>query len=252
MFEADFQPLGIEGLDAALGGGVLSNGVILISFDPGSDEWVFSSEIIRNSLFKGEYVIQLDFDHSPEYSLNSIIGLGVESNILKDKLKAEYKTGKLRFIDCFTAESSQEKIKPTRFTVILDNPYNLSKLLFTMKQVRDSIPSGFKVKWFFSNLTSLSINLPIQDVIRFCRSAFRIHKQFNDQAVYYVNRGAHSSEFLSIIYQLVDAVVELRTREVNNRVLRFLRVVKNQFKDHISSDLTYKVDKGKIIISLLK
>ncbi len=252
MFEADFLPLGIEGLDAALGGGVLRNGVALISFDPGSDELVFSSEIIRSSLLRGDYVIQLDFDHAFEYSLNSVIGLGVESDFLRDELKAICESGRFRFIDCFTGELSQDKVKSTSFTVVLDNPYNLSKLLFAMKQVRESIPSGFTVRWVFSNLTSLSINLPVQDIIRFCRSAFRIHKQFNDQAVYYVNRGAHSPEFLSMIYQLVDAVVELRIRELNNRVLRFLRVVKNQFRDHISSDLAYKVDRGRIIISLLK
>ncbi|WEU40312.1 MAG: RAD55 family ATPase [Candidatus Odinarchaeum yellowstonii] len=252
LFEAGFQPLGIEGLDAALGGGVLRNGVVLISFDPGSGELAFSSEIIRSSLFKGDYVVHVDFDHGPDYSLNSIMGLGVDSDFLKGRLKAEYEAGKLRFIDCFTAESPQDRVESTAFSVILDNPYNLSKLLFTMKKVRESISPDCAVKWVFSNLTSLSINLPVQDVIRFCRAAFRLHKQFNDQAIYYVNRCAHSPEFLSIIYQLVDAVIELRTREMNNRVIRFLRVVKNQFKDHITSDLTYKIDKGRIIITLLK
>ncbi|MEM2110062.1 MAG: RAD55 family ATPase [Candidatus Odinarchaeota archaeon] len=252
MAEAGFLPLGIEGLDAALGGGVLKNGIVLISFEPGSDEWAFGSEIIRNSLISDEYVIHVDYDHAPDYYVNSIVGLGVESYSARDKLRKEYDAGKVRFIDCFTAESSQDKVKPTAFTVILDNPYNLSKLLFTMKQVRESIPHRSVVKWVFSNITSLSINLAVQDIVRFCRSAFRMHKQFNDQAIYYVNRGAHPPEFLSLIYQLVDVVVELRNKEVGNRVMRFLRVVKNQFKEHIASDLVYKVDKGRIIISLLK
>lgn len=253
MQEEEYYALGIPGLDAALGGGVLRNAIILISFEPGSEEWAFGSEIIRNSLLRDEYVIHVDYDHSPDYYLNSFLGLNSEAAEVQDKLKQKYSSGRIKFIDCFTTEASQGKVKSeSDDSILVDNPYNLSKLLFTMKQVRDSIPSGASVKWVFSNITSMSINLGIQDVIKFCRSAFRLHKQMNDQAIYYVNRGAHLTQFLSLIYQLVDVIVELKNKEVNNRMITFLRVVKNQFKDHISSDLGYKVDRGKVIISILK
>jgi KaiC/GvpD/RAD55 family RecA-like ATPase len=253
MLVDDYSTLGIKGLDSALGGGVLKNAVILISFEPGTKEWAFGAEVIRKSLLQNEHVIHLDFDHAPDYYLETFLGSNIEPNPIQNELKNKFNEGYLKFIDCFTTEISSDKFKETdrRFTLI-DNPYNLSKLLFSMKQVRESIPQNTRVKWVFSNITSLSINLEIEDVIKFCRSVFRFHKQINDQAVYYVNKKAHSKEFLSIIYQLVDAIVELKNKEIGNRTVNLLKVIKNSFRDPISSDLVYKVDRGKVQITMLE
>ncbi|MHA1409777.1 MAG: RAD55 family ATPase [Candidatus Odinarchaeia archaeon] len=253
MAANNYTVLGIRGLDYALGGGILNNSVVLISFEPGTREWAFGAEVIRRSLLNEEYIIHLDFDHTPDYYLKAFLGVGIETEENQKKLADKFKKGYLKLIDCFTTEISSEKFKEldTQYTLI-DNPYNLSKLLFTMKRVRESIPENARVRWVFSNITSLSINLEIQDVIKFCRSAFRFHKQMNDQAIYYVNKLAHPREFLSMIYQLVDTIIELKNKEVNNRTVTFLKVIKNSFKDHISSDLIYKVDRGKIHISILE
>ncbi|MHA1754934.1 MAG: RAD55 family ATPase [Candidatus Odinarchaeia archaeon] len=244
--------LGIDSLDTALGGGVLKNAIILIAFEPGTKEWVFGAEIIRKALLNGDYVIHIDFDHGPDYYLSSFLGLNVENKQIQEKLKNAYQSGRLKLIDCFTTEASTDEAKKDLDNYfIVDNPYNLSKLLFKMKQVRDLISSDAPVKWVFSNITSLSINLEIQDVVRFCRSAFRFHKQYDDLALYYVNKNAHSNQFLSLIYQLVDVIIELKVKETNNRTVTLLKVVKNAFMYPIPSEIIYRIENGKVNINLL-
>jgi len=124
----------------------------------------------------------------------------------------------------------------------------LDYLYSTTRNIRDELGRKRWVVWIFSSLTDLSIGVPEEEIIRFSRRLFRLHKNYHDLAFYLLNMDAHSKRFLAVITQLMDIVINFKVEETESKLRNYLQVTKGVFLTD-STKLHYEVDeRGKLIL----
>lgn len=64
----------------------------------------------------------------------------------------------------------------------------------------------------------MSIGVPEDELIKFCRRAFRYHKWCGDQAVYFLNEQAHSERFCAKLYQLSDVFIKFIAEDTRDGI----------------------------------
>ncbi len=112
---------------------------------------------------------------------------------------------------------------------LVSNPFNVENLLSVMARVRESVPGDRKGYWYFRDLTSMSIGVPEDELLRFYRRAFRYHKSFGDLALYTMNEQAHSEIFCAKLYQLPDIYLRFLGESTRERIKTSVRVLNGVF-----------------------
>jgi KaiC/GvpD/RAD55 family RecA-like ATPase len=232
MSELKITNLGINFLDNLLGGGFLSNSIIVISHQPGSKIRHLGLQIGLNKFNEKFHLINVTFHYSlyevtqwlKFYTRNHEISKKVEETNIIDK--------SVTTIDCFNlpeeAEAHNEAHKIGNVYYV-SNPFNIDNLLTVMAEARERVPEGQPVYWVFYHLTNMSIGVQEDELIKFCRRAFRYHKQHGDLAFYYLNERAHSNIFLAKLYQLSDAFIKVIVEETPRGLVNGVQVIKGVF-----------------------
>lgn len=217
---------GIPLLDSMLGGGYLSNSIVVVSYQPGVKTRHFGFHLGLNKYKEDLHIIVATFHYSIEEIMDWVNGSMTNPELYK-KVKEILPIGKISVIDGFSM--SESKVDSNIFDVhYVSNPFNVDSLLSVMSEVRENIPEGKHACWIFYGLTNMSIGVPENELIKFCRRAFRYHKQHGDQAFYYVNREAHTDMFFAKLYQLSDVFINLNFEE-DLRIPTSIQVIKGVF-----------------------
>lgn len=213
----------ITELDERLGGGIPSNSIVLLSFQTGTTFLEFTEWNIYKQL-EAPHIVLVSFTlPALEFVDRANVRSVVDSEDAKSR-EEEFFT----VIDCFTQES--ETIKKIDYGSIyqVSYPFDTDKLYSTIKKVREGLEKR-KVVWVFNSLTGLSIGVSEEDLAKFCRRVFRLHKNHKDLAFYLLNMEAHSTKFFAIITQLVDIAINFKVEEKEDRLRNYLQVIKGVF-----------------------
>lgn len=214
---------GITELDERLGGGISSNSIVLLSFHTGTTFLEFTEWRIYKQL-ENPHIVLVNFTHP---TLEFIDRANVRSVMDSEDTK-RHEEEFFTVVDCFTQES--ETIQKIDYGSIyqVSYPFDTDKLYSTIKKVREGLENR-KVVWVFDSLTDLSIGVSEEDLAKFCRRAFRLHKNHKDLAFYLLNMEAHSNKLFAIITQLVDIVINFKIEEKEDRLRNYLQVIKGVY-----------------------
>jgi KaiC/GvpD/RAD55 family RecA-like ATPase len=214
-------------LDERLGGGILSNSMILIVHQTGYRYADFINRIMTAESEKEFFVILVDY-------VGSMESLYYKAGVFESKGEEvkDYKvlsTDKVRIINCSSRELGNEKYLFNGKVYTLDDPFDTDKLFSIMRTVRESLPENAWVIWVFFSLTDLSIGVSEPEIAKFFRHASRLHKQYGDPAFYFLNMDAHNPMLLATISQMADFIINLRTEETEEKLRKYIQVIKSPF-----------------------
>ncbi len=215
---------GIHALDERLGGGILSNSIVLLSIQTGVTLIKFTQWNVPKQM-DDPHIILVNFalpavEFLERSNVKSIFRVE-NTKIQGDSL--------FTLIDCFT-ETGEEVVKIDGGTIHqVRYPFDPDKLYSTMRKVREDLGENRSVIWVFHSLTDMSIGVSEQELIKFCRKAFRLHKSYRDLAFYILNWEAHEKRFRSTINQLADVVIEFKVEERQDKLKNYLQVIKGVF-----------------------
>ncbi|MEM2145421.1 MAG: hypothetical protein QW279_08665, partial [Candidatus Jordarchaeaceae archaeon] len=153
-------------------------------------------------------------------------------NILQERFASKnlplkfLSSGNITIIDCLNSQQDKADIPNINIHVV-SNPFDIEKLLSTMADVRTHIPENKPVFWVFYSLTEMSIGVPEDELIMFCRRAFRYHKSRKDLALYILNEQAHSETFLAKLYQLSDIYIKFIAEDTHSGKATLLQILKS-------------------------
>ncbi|MGQ9721626.1 MAG: hypothetical protein ACUVXA_09935 [Candidatus Jordarchaeum sp.] len=238
---------GMPFLDSLLGGGFLSNSIIVISHQAAINFWELVYRILLNDFDERFYLVMVTFHLSLEEYLDrakySMFGSDISREIMEMLTTSGY-----NIIDCFNISPGVEDSKIDN-TYYVSNPFNTDNLLSVMSKVRESVPGGKWVRWCFYNLTNMSIGVPEDELVKFCRRAFRYHKSHGDLAVYLLNEKAHTDIFYAKVYQLSDVFIKLVSEETPKGIRNGIQVIKSVFPFQSKKTFYNVGEKGQIQFS---
>ncbi|MEX2724857.1 MAG: hypothetical protein Q6367_013280 [Candidatus Freyarchaeota archaeon] len=233
---------GIPIVDSLLGGGMMSNSIVVATSEYGVRAFEALTQIFHNQLEDG-HVININYHFSPE-EFNArfkMVDQGVDAGGTPLKI---FHKGNLTIIDCLNVKGGKEGTEGKIYPV--SNPFDADKVLSEMTKVRNSIPEGKSVFWIFSTLTDMSVGLPEDDIIRFCRKAFRYHKYCGDLALYTLIEQAHSERFQTMLYQLSDIFIKFIGEDTPEGIDSKIQILKGVFNFSLKK-MRYKINEKKQI-----
>ncbi|MEM3561963.1 MAG: hypothetical protein QXR19_01920 [Candidatus Jordarchaeaceae archaeon] len=228
MARYDLISTGIPKLDERLGGGILSNSIVLLLHQINFRYWEF---INLNMPFLGEkefYVVIVDYVRPVDdflYMATTFWRKEEEAQNGKELISFD----KIRVIDCFSSQPLNEMLSLRDKVYTLDEPFDTDRLLSLMRSVREGLPSGSWAIWIFGTLTDLSMGISEEEVARFYRRVVRFHKQYGDLAFYMLNMDAHETKFRAILSQLSDVVIQFKVEETGEKLRNYMQVIKAPF-----------------------
>nr|MDO8080444.1 hypothetical protein [Candidatus Freyarchaeota archaeon] len=213
-------------MDDSLGGGILSNSVVLIAHQTGFRQTDFVNWKLPVSSGKEFFVILVDYTMPVEdlYYTSGI--LEFKGEVKNDRVFISI--DRVRVINCFSSEVGNEKYLFDDKVYTLDEPFNTDKLFSVMRTARESLPENAWVVWVFLSLTDLAIGVSEPEIAKFFRRASRLHKQYGDLAFYLLNMDAHT-KLLAMISQLVDVIINFKIVETEEKLRNYIQVVKSPF-----------------------
>lgn len=246
MYDLRIINSGVPVLDSLLGGGFLSNSIIVVSLQSGTKYWELIHRIIYNNYEEKFHLILVTF-HMVQSEL--LYQLNAYQKVYKhyEKVTEILSTGNISIINCFSIPEFEEDDSQKDNIHYVSNPFDVDNLLSVMAKVRESVPQDKQVFWIFHSLTNMSIGVPEDSLLKFCRRAFRYHKRHGDLAIYLLDKKAHSETFFAKIYQLSDVLIKLFAEETSWGLEAGIQVLKGVFPFN-SKKLYYDIDvKGDIM-----
>ncbi|WXG41990.1 MAG: hypothetical protein WED07_14705 [Candidatus Freyarchaeum deiterrae] len=242
---------GIPFLDSLMGGGFLSNSSIVFSLQSGVKFWEFVHRIAHKNYEEKSHLIVVLYHLSQPQVLDQLKFSPQSAEHYKEAIR-RLSTEMVSTIDCFSIHEGEKRDSQKGNAYYVSNPFNTDSLLSAMSNARNSIPKDKSVFWIFSTLTDMSIGLPEDEVLKFCRRVFRYQKQNGDLAIYLLNEYAHSDKFFAKIYQLSDVFIKLIAEETPWGLENGIQVIKGVFPFQ-SKRFFYDVnEKGEIIFRTSK
>ncbi|ALL00705.1 hypothetical protein Pyrde_0655 [Pyrodictium delaneyi] len=218
-------PLGISGLDEALGGGVRPGSVILVAGAPGSGKTSFAARFIYEGLTKfNQPSVYLSFNEYKEEFYENMANLGLDFQSYESK-------GKFIFIEALNINDDEavmailenlltiiNTIKAKR--VAIDTITSLLQILGSAKRARELLHSLFIHYMKKRGITTvLTAELPIGDP----------------------KLGYGIEEFIA------DGLIILRTKFSGDKIVRIMEIRKMRGHRATLARLTYAIVPGKVI-----
>ncbi|MHA1605573.1 MAG: hypothetical protein ACTSWF_13085, partial [Candidatus Freyarchaeota archaeon] len=212
--------------------GMLSNSIIVASFQYSVRPLESIHHIFQNRFTDSTHIILVNYHFlSEEYKIRTKV-LVERNDIHKASLKS-FSYGNTSIIDCFNVPRIETDNKANDYSVKnvyrVSNSFDADRLLSVMTMVRDSVPKDKDVFWIFYSLTDMNIRVPEDDVLKFCRRAFRYHKWWGDLALYTINERAHTEMFRAKLYQLSDVFINFISEETQGRMDTSIQILRSLF-----------------------
>ncbi|WXG41623.1 MAG: hypothetical protein WED07_12815 [Candidatus Freyarchaeum deiterrae] len=223
----DIVSTGTPKLDGSLGGGFLSNSMVLIAHQASYRYAELLNCILPAEIGREFYLILVDYGRHVE---DLFYKMGV-FELKGEKVKNDrvLSLDRMRIINCFSSEVGNEKYLYNDKMYTLDDPFDNDKLFSIMKTVRESLPENAWVVWLFFSLTDLSIGVSEPYITRFFRRVSRLHKQYGDLAFYPLNMDAHSTKFQAMISHMTDVIINFKREDTGEKLKNYIQVIKGPF-----------------------
>ena len=238
------EKFGLKSLDALLGGGLSpGSSVLMVSDHQATRKQAFSSDFSEEILKSEEKNHVFNVVYS--YPLHQVVELN-SNPVIKNAIENKNYT----IINCYGITAYPEEFKNLSI-VHLENSNDVNKLRYIIGTLREGIPKGCSVRWIFDDITNMVITIGSEDrVLQFLREVFSILKTYGDLGLFYVDRKAHTSKFVSSLENMVETVINLTVKEISSILVPHLRCVKNRFfgEELLSYEVPYTFNKGKIIM----
>lgn len=212
--------LGIEGLDAVLGGGIPRGSLIILAGNPGTGKTAFSARFLYSGALKGEKGIYVSFCESREAFMENMLGFGYDF----EKLEQE---GLFRYMDMLTVK---EEGVSTLLNMIISEveDYGAQRLVLDSFS---AMAQAFK--------EPIDARIILHTILGKIIRSLSCTTLLIEEVPYGSARiGLGIEEFVS------DGVIRLKTSEVNGYRIRELEILKLRGVKLKESRLVYTLEEG--------
>jgi circadian clock protein KaiC len=215
-------PTGIVGLDAILNGGALRGGIYIVQGAPGSGKTILGNQICFNVAAQGGsalYVTLLAETHARMIAHLSSMSF-FDSDAIPDRVsylgafRVLEDEGLKALLDLIRREVRGRKAS----VVVLDG----------MATIGQSVSSDLELKKFVHELQTQAV--------------------FSNCTMFLLTNGARNPLPYSPEYTMVDGLIEMRTRMIERRAVRFLQVHKLRGSDFFSGEHSFRISGDGIVV----
>jgi hypothetical protein len=212
-------------LNSLLGGGIPPNAIVVSSYQQGIMIAEPLMYLFQKKLDEKNHIVIINYPFTVNQLSAYLKILQQRFDFQNIPLKA-LSSGDITIIDCLNSQQDKTDI-PNISIYTVSNPFDIEKLLSIMADVRTRIPENKQVFWIFYSLTEMSIGVPEDELIMFCRRAFRYHKWRKDMALYILNEQAHSETFLAKLYQVSDVYIKFMAEDTHSGKNTLIQIIKS-------------------------
>ncbi|HIQ24320.1 MAG TPA: recombinase A [Pyrodictium delaneyi] len=223
-YDDKLVPLGIEGLDDILDGGVRRGSIILVAGSPGSGKTSFAARFVYEGLTRGEPGIYLSFNEYREEFLENMSRLGLDFEVYEEQ-------GKFVFIEALNI-NDEEAISAT-----LESLLSAIDAIGAKRLVIDTITSILRVLGSDQRARELLHSLFIHHV-----------KRHGVTTILTAELPVGSSRLgYGIEEFVVDGLIMLKTSFSGDKIIRTMEILKMRGHRTTLARLTYAIVPGKVI-----
>lgn len=240
MIDRSVVPFGLRSLDKLLGGG-LSPGcpILIISEHASTRKTAFMGYFALEQLIKDKgkvFVIEYLYPPHLFYQLPDFL---TSPSFFQEVTKNQ----RYVIVNCYGPTEYPPEFRFKDSIIDMASPNDLSKVRYLIEKLRkDNIPEGVNARWIFDDITSMIVTVGDENkVLKFIKDIFHFLRRTGDLGLFYVERRAHSVQFMTALEDLAGAIINLNVKEMGDSLVPYLRVVKNRGfgSDTISSQIPY-------------
>jgi len=212
MVEPVFET-GINWFDDWVGGGLPLGDYLLVG-PPKVGKKLFVNQVSYNAASRGEPVIYITFDKSPQRIREEMAQFNWFIEPLEEKKV-------FRFIDGFTMFYFYDvDYKREEFT--LNSLKNLSKIQAVIKAAREKV--GFGGLSVFSSLSTYIQHVGFDKAFTLLSHLRAATDQIRNTGIGVLTLGMHTEKELTALKHIYDGIIEMRFETSDNKVARIIRV----------------------------
>jgi len=236
------EKFGIVSLDRLLGGGISPGSAILITSEhPATHKGSFTGYFALEQLgHENGRVFIVDYS----YPVNQLFHLP-EIIATPSFLRSVTDAQRYFVINCYGTFTYPENFTFKHSIIEVDKPSDISKLRYILDKIREDFCAiDENIRWIFDDITNMSISIGEETkILRFFRQMFQSLKSTNDIGLFYLDRNAHSTQFVSAIENMSDIIINLRVKEISGIFVPHLRILKNSTfgSELISTEVPYSL-----------
>ncbi|NVM54516.1 MAG: hypothetical protein HWN66_12500 [Candidatus Helarchaeota archaeon] len=235
-----FDKFGIVSLDRLLGGGVAAGSAILITSEhPATNKGAFTGYFALEQLGRDEgrvFVVEYSYPPHHFFDLPEIIA---SPSFVHSAIQAN----RYYVINCYGPVSYPESFSFKDAIIDIDKPNDIAKVKYLLDKTREDIcKPNESARWIFDDITNMFITIGDEGkVLRFFRQMFQKIKNENDLGIFYLDRHAHSTQFVSALENMTDIIINLRVKEISGIFVPHLRILKNRYygQQLVSTEVPY-------------
>lgn len=243
------EKFGIEALDRLLGGGIApGSAILIISEHPATNKGAYTRYFAREQLNRDEgRVFVIDY-HYPPHHFFELPKLITGPSTLESVIEAN----RYYLINCYGPVTYPEPFSFKNAIIDVDKPNDIAKVKYVIDKAReDACEPNERARWVFDDITNMFITIGDEGkALRFFRMMFQKIKSDDDLGIFYLDRKAHSNQFISALENMADIIINLRVKEISNIFVPHLRILKNRYygEQLISTEVPYTFTKDGIRI----
>lgn len=238
------EKFGISSLDDLLGGGIAPGSAILITSDhPATNKGAFTGYFALEQLARENgrvFIVEYSYPPHHVFDLPEIAASPVA-------LQSTIQSQRYFVINCYGTINYPESFAFRDAIIDIDKPNDIAKVKFILDKTREEIcKPGETIRWVFDDITNMFITIGDEGkVLRFFRQMFQTLKIENDLGLFYLDRPAHSTQFVSALENMADIILNLRVNEISGNFLPHLRIIKNRYYggEVVSTEIPYSFTK---------
>ncbi|MHA1321773.1 MAG: V4R domain-containing protein [Candidatus Helarchaeota archaeon] len=237
-----FDRFGIDALDNLLGGGIAPGSSILITSEhPATKKGAFTSYFTLEQLSRDKgrvFIVEYKYPPHHIFDLPKIIA---SPSILRSAIQDR----RFYVINCYGPVVYPNSFQYRDSVIDIDKPNDISKVKYLIDKARDELCTvDDTVRWIFDDITNMFITIADEGKsLRFFRQMFQQIKRYNDLGIFYLDRPAHSTQFVTALENMVDIIINLRVVEVSGIFVPHLRILKNRYYGGqlVSTEVPYSI-----------
>jgi KaiC/GvpD/RAD55 family RecA-like ATPase len=218
-------------LDEFLSWRTLSYSSVLIIGEPGTGKSILCQQFMCEALRGGRFGIYMAFDQFPDVIRGTMWSLRS-----KDPDHEGQKPGDLIFIDCYSPLAGVES--KDRYS---ENPQNLTGLGILLSRALDE-GKGKNPVIAFDSLSTIFQKCDLKLSVEFLMSLVAKSRFYDATCIMKLNSKAFPPSLLATVTEMVDVVIETRTKETQMGIQKFIRIKKIGSTGHSTKWSRYGVD----------
>ncbi|MFX1293448.1 MAG: V4R domain-containing protein [Promethearchaeota archaeon] len=222
------EKFGIISLDDLLGGGITPGSAILFTSEhPATNKGAFTGYFILEQLDRNKgRVFVVDYNYPPHHLFNLPKMITAPSFF-----QSVISQNRYFVVNCYGTMHYPETFQFKNAIIDIDKPNDIVKVKYILDKIRAELCEPTEnARWIFDDITNMFITIGDEGkVLRFFRKILQSLKIRNDLGLFYIDRHAHSTQFVSALENMSDIIVSLRMKEISGIFSPHLRILKNRY-----------------------